>query len=107
MDWVSSVQQEDGQRVYFSYFLHESSPRGSKLCGDRSVLVNPSWFGKLECIRVKASPPVTSQELAWILVPPSVSLSVPRPALWSLSSRVGFSGEHFLQSLFRLPGYLL
>lgn len=55
MDWVVSVQQEGGQRVYFSYFLHESSPRGSKLCGDRSVLGNPSWVGKLECIRVKAS----------------------------------------------------
>lgn len=97
VDWVVSVQQEGGQRVYFSYVLHESSPRGSKLCGDRSVLGNPSWVGKLECIRVKASPPVTSQELAWILVPPSVSLS----------SRGGFSGEHFLQSLFCLPGCLL
>lgn len=99
MDWVVSVQQEGGQSI-FSYFLHESSPRGSKLCGDRSVLGNPSWASwveKLECIRVKASPPVTSQELAWILVPPSVSLS----------SRGGFSGEHFLQSLFCLPGYLL
>lgn len=33
VDWVVSVQQEVGQRVYFSYFLHESSPRGSKLWG--------------------------------------------------------------------------
>lgn len=63
-----------------------SQALGGQNYGDRSVLGNPSWVGKLECIRVKASPPVTSQELAWILVSPSVSQC---PDLPSGASRLG------------------
>ena len=63
-----------------------SQALGGQNCGDRSVLGNPSWVGKLECIRVKASPPVASQELAWILVSPSVSQC---PDLTSGASHLG------------------
>lgn len=50
--------------------------------------------------RVKAIPPVISQEPARIMVPPSVSLSVPDLPLEPLPRSGWFSVEHFVQSLF-------